>query len=260
MIIEAASIERAYRVRLRPNRAQARVLSRLFGARRFVWNWALERKDAAWRADGTKLSGIDLPREFTALRQAPDTAWLAALPREPFNQTLRDFEAGWRNFFVGRAKRPRRRRFGTVNSARFTLDQRRAGLVGREHGSVQLDGVGRIRFRVTEPLAGRLRSVTVSRDVAGRWFGCFTADGVPAPASTSRRRSISANTSASCAGISGTTSGSAMPQQSVKASIPQSPSRRVRGSRCRDGCGARGSGWEGCTRASLTAGGITSTS
>lgn len=181
-------MERAYRARLRPNRAQSRALSRLFGARRFVWNWALQRKDEAYRADGTRLSGIDLSREFTQLRQAPETTWLATLPREPFNQTLRDFDRAWRNFFAGRAKRPRRRRFGTVQSARFTLDQRRTGLVDREHGSVQLDGVGRVRFRVTEDLLGRLRSVTVSRDPAGRWFACFTADQVPALASTTAPR------------------------------------------------------------------------
>ncbi|MDE2315271.1 MAG: helix-turn-helix domain-containing protein, partial [Xanthomonadaceae bacterium] len=107
---DVPTLDRAYRVRLSPKPAQARVLSRLFGARRWVWNWALREKDAAWRADGTKLSGIDLSRRYTALRQAPETAWLATLPREPFNQTLRNFDRAWRNFFGGRAKRPRRRK------------------------------------------------------------------------------------------------------------------------------------------------------
>jgi putative transposase len=173
-------IERAYRVRLRPKPDQARTLSRLFGARRFVWNWALARKEGAWRADGTKLTGVDLSREFTALRATGDTAWLSTLPREPFNQTLRDFDKAWKNFFAGRAKRPRRKRFATVNSARFTLDQRRRQ-VDRERGVVQLDGIGNVRFRVTESMTGRLRSVTVSRDSAGRWFATFTADGMEAP-------------------------------------------------------------------------------
>ena len=177
-------IERAYRVRLYPKPGQARMLSRIFGARRFAWNWALRRKDEAWRADGTQLTGIDLSREFTALRQAEETVWLSQLPREPFNQTLRDFDRAWSNFFAGRAKRPRRRKFGTVKSARFTLDQRRTGLVHRESGRVQLDGVGRVRFRVTEPMTGRLRSVTISRDAAGRWFASFTADGVARPEPT----------------------------------------------------------------------------
>ena len=178
------TIERAYRVGLSLKPAQARALQRLFGARRFVWNWAIRRKDEAWRADGTKLNGVALSREFTQLKSSPDTAWLAQLPREPFNQTLRDFDRSWSNFFAGRAKRPRRKKFGTVQSARFTLDQRRQGQVDRAGGRVQIDGIGRVRFRVTEPMPGRLRSITVSRDAAGRWFGSFTADGVPARAAT----------------------------------------------------------------------------
>ena len=178
--IATTTIERAYRVRLRLKPAQERTLSRLLGAKRFVWNWALRRKEEAWRTDGTKLTGVDLSREFTALRQAPGTAWLASLPREPFNQVLRDFDTAWKNFFAGRAKRPRRKKFGTVMSARFTLDQRRQQ-VDRETGVVQLDGIGKVRFRVSEAMTGRLRSVTVSRDPAGRWFATLTADGVPAP-------------------------------------------------------------------------------
>lgn len=53
---------------------------------------------------------------------------------------------------------------------------------------MQLDGVGRVRFRVTNNLLGRLRSVTISRDAAGRWFACFTADGVATPVSTTAPR------------------------------------------------------------------------
>jgi putative transposase len=60
------------------------------------------------------------------------------------------------------------------------LAQRR-DLVDRARGLVQLDGVGRVRFRVTQALQGRLRSVTISIDAAGRWFACFTADQIPAP-------------------------------------------------------------------------------
>ncbi len=76
-----------------------------------------------------------------------------------------------------------------MNSARFTLDQRR-DMVDREAGIVQIDGIGKVRFRVTETMAGRLRSMTVRRDAAGRWFGSFTADGVPAPASTAASAAI----------------------------------------------------------------------
>ena len=164
------------------------MLSRLLGAKRFAWNWALRRKDEAWRADGTKLNAVALSREFTVLRQQPETAWLATLPREPFNQVLRDFDRAWKNFFAGRAKRPRKKKRGSVDAVRFTLDQRRSQ-VDRERGLVQLDGIGKVRFRVTEPLQGRLRSVTVRRDSAGRWFATFTADRVERPETTLAARS-----------------------------------------------------------------------
>ncbi|WP_342316330.1 hypothetical protein [Lysobacter sp. FW306-1B-D06B] len=81
--------------------------------------------------------------------------------------------------FVGRVKRPRPKKRGIVDAVRFTLDQRRQQ-VDREHGSVDLHGIGKVRFHVSKALIGRLRSVTVRRDSAGRWVATFAADGVPA--------------------------------------------------------------------------------
>ena len=99
-----AMIERAYRMRVYPSRAQRRQLGQIMGATRFVWNWALGRRSAAYRAGGTTLNWIALSRAFTALRAAPETAWLGELPREPFNQVLRDQERAFQNFFAKRAK------------------------------------------------------------------------------------------------------------------------------------------------------------
>lgn len=160
------------------------MLRRIFGARRSVWNWALAEQAAA-RARGEKRPGLTaLSAAFTLRRKTGETEWLSQLPRDPFNQTLRDLEAAWCRFCSGQNRRPTRKRFGTVNSARFTLAQRRSGLVTivGNTGRVQLDRVGKVRFRVTEPLVGRLRSVTVTLDAGGRWFASFSADRVPAPA------------------------------------------------------------------------------
>ncbi len=181
-----STLARSYRVRLRPTPAQAALLRRIFGARRSVWNWALAEQVAA-DARGEKRPGLKaLSVAFTLRRNTDETAWLSELPREPFNQTLRDLEAAWSRFLSGQNRRPTRKRFGTVNSARFTLDQRRVNLVTitGKTGRVQLDGLGKVHFRVTEAMSGRLRSVTVSLDAGGRWFASFSADGVPVPVAT----------------------------------------------------------------------------
>ena len=44
---------------------------------------------------------------------------------------------------------------------------------------MQLPGLGRVKLRRTEALLGRLRSGTLARDGAGRYFAAITADGVP---------------------------------------------------------------------------------
>ena len=104
---ESPTTERAYRLRVYPSRAQRAALGRLFGATRFVWNWAFARRSDAYKADKSTLNWVALSREFTALKAAPETAWLAELPREPFNQVLRDQERAFANFFAKRAQYPR---------------------------------------------------------------------------------------------------------------------------------------------------------
>ena len=188
---EPTTRERAYRLRCYPSARQRRVLGRLFGASRFVWNWGLARRTSAYHADQTRLNWIALSRAFTALRQAPETHWLCELPREPFNQVLRDQERAFQNFFARRARYPRYRRRGRAERVRvrFTLDQRREQVerdATPRWAFVNLPGVGRVKLRRTEGLQGRLRSVTLSRDGAGRYFASLCADQVseavwPAP-------------------------------------------------------------------------------
>jgi putative transposase len=172
-------------MRVYPTAAQAAVLVRLFGAARFVWNWALATRTAAWREREELLSWVALSRQFTELRREQATAWLAELPREPFNQVLRNQERAFANFFSKRAKYPTFKRRGGHASVRFTLDQRRVQVTqgaGR-FATVDLPGLGQIKLRQIEPLSGRLRSVTLSRDGSGRHFASITADGVAAPVS-----------------------------------------------------------------------------
>ena len=174
------TIERAYKVRLRLTRRQTHTLNRLFGATRHIWNWALESRTAAYESRGETLNWVALSKQFTTYRCASGTDWLSALPREPFNQVLRDQEKAFTNFFKKRAKHPCFKRRGQHAGVRFTLDQRRTQ-VDRTAGMVSLPGLGPVRFKQTYgAMPGRLRSVTLSRDAGDRYFASFTADQVPA--------------------------------------------------------------------------------
>lgn len=187
----AGSRERAYQVRAYPTKTQAEMLARLLGAKRFVWNWALRLKQEAWAERKENLSFTALSKAFTTLRAEPEHSWLSELPREPLQQTLRDLDEAFTNFFVGRAKYPRLKRRSFASAVRFSLDARRnqvtlvrkvapdSTVLNRGIGRAQLDGVGRVKFKFTENLQGHLLSVTVRRDSAGRFFLSFTTTTAP---------------------------------------------------------------------------------
>lgn len=181
---DAATLDRAYRMRAYPTAAQSCMLAQLVGAARHVWNWSLAMRTSAYRERGERMNWIALSRAFTEYRRDLERPWLAALPREPFNQVLRDQDRAFSNFFAKRSAYPRFKRRGGQASVRFTLDQRRQQVrdtAGR-WATVNLPGIGQLKLRRTEGLEGRLRSITLSRDSAGRWHGSITADGIERPA------------------------------------------------------------------------------
>ena len=65
------TIQTAYRYRLDPTAAQEIQFSRFAGARRFVWNWALNRKREHFQHTGKTLSYNQLAAELTNLKRQP---------------------------------------------------------------------------------------------------------------------------------------------------------------------------------------------
>lgn len=183
MVESTLGVRLAYRMRVYPTGRQERLLAQLLGAGRYVWNWALALRNEAWKQRRERLNWAALSNRLTAARRQPELSWLLALPREPFNGVLRDLERAFTNYFAKRAAAPRFKSKGGRESVRFTLDQRRQQVVQLNARWVllKLPGVGALRVRRTRALVGRFRSVTVSKDAAGRWFASIYADSVPAP-------------------------------------------------------------------------------
>jgi putative transposase len=160
-----ASLRKAYRFRLRPTRVQEQAMLRIAGARRFVWNWALERRKAYYAEHGRGISAAQLSKELTALRQTPETAWLAEIPRECLQQALRDLDKAFRNFFENRVRYPRfRSRKRCQPTFRFHIRIRLAG------DTLTVPGTGRVRLRLSQPVYEKITGATVKRDASGRWF------------------------------------------------------------------------------------------
>jgi len=157
-------LRKVFRFRMEPNSAQREALSRMAGARRFVWNWALAQRQAYYRKTGKSLPAAELSIRLTALKQQPETAWLQDVDSQAMQQVLADLQRAYRNFFEKRARFPRfksRKR----DQARFRIPER----VKVAEGRVYVPKVGSVKIRQSQPVDGETKSATFKRDTTGNW-------------------------------------------------------------------------------------------
>ncbi len=164
----------AYRYRLYPTILQAEALHRWCGCARAIYNAGLEQRQVAWRDHGTSLSYNDQSaNQLTEAKRA--LPWLAEPHSDVLQQSLRDLDCAYRNFFAGRAAFPRFKRKRRRDS--FRIQNRKSGVIrvrrlNRRWGEVVVPKLGAVRFRWSRKPVGEIRHLTVSRDVLG-WHVCL---------------------------------------------------------------------------------------
>ncbi|HLY23577.1 MAG TPA: transposase [bacterium] len=152
------------RFRLDPTRRQLDGFIRIAGARRWVWNWALERRIRHFREHRSLLSYIALSNELTSLKRQPDTRWLQKADAQALQQAIRDLDRSFRAFFARRARFPRFK-----SKKRDKLTFRIPQSIRVTNNRVYVPKVGWVRMRQSRPIEGRITSATFTRDVLGRW-------------------------------------------------------------------------------------------
>lgn len=163
---------KAVKLRIYPTLEQRRQLTKEFAIRRHVWNWALERRSSAYKADKTSLNAVGLSRLLT-LRKASDT-FLKSVSSTALCNTLWDLDAAFQKFFKKQGRYPKRKKFGTVNSVCYSLDKRAP--VFRCGELLKLPKLGSLRVVWSRSVPVMPNTATVSKTPDGRWFVSLQID------------------------------------------------------------------------------------
>lgn len=160
-----------YRYRLMPSTEQEALLKQFAGARRFIWNWALARKQQYYRATGKTLSFDRLCKELTLLKHQPETAWLRQIDSQLLQQALRDLECAFQHFFRRVRQGEKRKGFPKskakkTDTPRFRIPQR----VSLVEQTIVTPKIGRIRAIIHRPLEGVAKSATFKQEPRGHWY------------------------------------------------------------------------------------------
>jgi putative transposase len=168
------------RYRIYPTTQQKTALAQMFGCTRVVWNDALAFCQEAYR-NGEKYCGFPkLSNRFlTQAKQTEDRQWLKDAPAIPLQQSLRDLDVAFKNFFNSctgkrkgkKVKTPKFKKRKSRQSAKFTKN----GFKINRH-TVYLSKIGNLKIVWSRELPSQPSSVTVIKDSANRYFLSFVCE------------------------------------------------------------------------------------
>ena len=140
-------------------------MRRFAGCCRFVWNKALALEKETYEQDGKRHGYNNLAGLLRDWKKAEDTTFLADAHSQILQQSLKDLDRAYVNFFQKRAGYPRFKKRGEQDSFRypqgFKLDE--------PNSRIFLPKIGWIRYRKSRDTEGVAKNVTVSLS-AGKWY------------------------------------------------------------------------------------------
>lgn len=160
------TVHRAYKYRFYPTPEQAEQLARTFGHARYVYNHFLRVRTDAWYEKQKRVGFNDTCNLLTALKQEPDTAWLKEVSSVCLQQSLRDLDTAFKNFFQGRADYPTFKKKMARQSVRYTT----SGFSWRDGQITLAKQKQPLDIRWSRHFSGTPFQVTVSKDTAKRYF------------------------------------------------------------------------------------------
>jgi putative transposase len=148
-----------------------------------IWNDALAIYQEASNNKQPFPSYVD-KLVITQAKKTPERAWLAEVSNIVLQQSFRDLQTAWTNYFSSlKGKRKGKK----VNRPRFKKKQSRQTIRFRVGGfsvhsqSVKLAKIGHIKMEVSRPLPNVPSSVTIIKDTTGRYFASFVVEIEPKP-------------------------------------------------------------------------------
>jgi putative transposase len=117
-----------YQYRIYPTNQQKKLLSQLFGCVRVVWNNTLAYCQKLYQQGEKKPKYTELSKRLTQIKKTEEKNWLTEVSSIPLQQSLRDLETAYSNFFAScqgerkgkKVKPPKFKKRKFKQSARFT--------------------------------------------------------------------------------------------------------------------------------------------
>ena len=157
-------LRKAFKFEIMPNGNQIRRIKQFCGCSRFVFNRALAWQNEQYEQDNSfKFSYTKIANLLPQWKK--ELVWLKECHSQVLQQSLKDLESAFKNFFQQRADFPKFKKKGLKERFRFPQGCK----LEQQNNRLYLPKIGWIRYRNSREVIGEVKNVTVSQK-CGRFF------------------------------------------------------------------------------------------
>ena len=170
-------MRKGIKFRLYPNREQQNLINQTLGCCRLIYNRGLAMRNEAYEK-GDKTGYPQTSAMLTELKKREEYAFLKAVDSIALQQSLRDLDRAFVNFFQKRAAHPVfRSKHNSRQSYRTVNQGDNIRIVGRY---IKLPKLGFVKIRQSMEV-GKIHHVTIEHTPTGKYFAVLNVDFEPQP-------------------------------------------------------------------------------
>ena len=174
---------KTFKFRIYPDKNTISLLDSWFGQSRFVWNYYLNQRTVTYKNTGKGLSYNDNAKDLTQLKKQDEFLWLKEIPSQAPQQTLKQLDSSFKDFFSRGKGYPRFKKRGFCNdSLHFPAGFK---VEGNKLTIPKLKTP--IQIRLSREIKGNIRSVVVTKNRANQFHVSILTDYKPTPMPTIKK-------------------------------------------------------------------------
>ena len=168
-------MNKGIKFRAYPNKKQQNLINQTLGCCRLVYNIGLDMRNKAFE-NGEKINYSKTSAMLTKLKRSDEFSFLRDVEAVALQQSLRDLDKGFVNFFQGRARHPRFKSKHSNHQSYRTMNQNnKIRIVGKY---IKLPKLGYVKIRQSMDV-GKINNATVVRTPTGKHFVVLNVDFEP---------------------------------------------------------------------------------
>ena len=160
-------IIKGFKYRIYPTESQKQMMEQTFGNVRFVYNHFLNLRSQEWKTNHKSIAYSKTSSLLTDLKKEKDYSWLNLSDSMALQESLRDLDRAFQNFFRKNSNYPK---FHSKHDRQSYRTRNQSNGIRIEANRIILPKIGKVKIKFSRDIKGRILNATVLRTKTNKYF------------------------------------------------------------------------------------------